>query len=151
MPFWGCVRGNASLQVDFEPETTLVLVLSAWVDAGACFPSTRQRRRSIAASRHHRITPPSLLLNRFQMTLFKFARKLLRALLKAVWRGLKRAIGPLVTRINGMGWRIRMDLKVHLNVATGSGDVVDRSFGPIRFEFSRGIEAIPSVEGADQV
>ncbi|KAH9026172.1 hypothetical protein EDB85DRAFT_1893488 [Lactarius pseudohatsudake] len=137
--------------LDFEPETTLVLVLSARVDAGACFPSTRRRRRSIAASRHHRITPPSLLLNRFQMTLFKFARKLLRALLKAVWRGLKRAIGPLVTRINGMGWRIRMDLKVHLNVATGSGDVVDRSFGPIRFEFSRGIEAIPSVEGADQV
>ncbi|KAH9011681.1 hypothetical protein EDB84DRAFT_1647042 [Lactarius hengduanensis] len=150
MPFWGCVRGNASLQVDFEPETTLVLVLSARVDAGACFPSTRRRQCSIAASRHHRITPPSLLLNRFQMTLFKFACKLLRALLKAVWRGLKRAIGPLVTRINGMGWRIRMDLKVHLNVVTGSGDVVDRSFGPIRFEFSHGIKAIPSIEGADQ-
>jgi len=82
--------------------------------------------------------------------------------------GLKRAIGSLVTRvstslrafktadlpfpqINGMGWCIRMDLKVHLNVASGSGDVVDWSFGPIRFEFPCGVEAIPSIEGADQV
>ncbi len=82
--------------------------------------------------------------------------------------GLKRAIGSLVTRvstslhtfkttdlpfpqINGMGWHIRMDLKVHLNVVSGSGDVVDWSFGPIRFEFPRGVEAIPSVEGTDQV
>ncbi len=82
--------------------------------------------------------------------------------------GLKRAIGSLVTRvstslrtfktadlpfpqINGMGWHIRMDLKVHLNVTSGSGDVVDWSFGPIWFEFPCGVKAIPSVEGADQV
>ncbi|KAH9017896.1 hypothetical protein EDB85DRAFT_1897441 [Lactarius pseudohatsudake] len=81
----------------------------------------------------------------------KLIPNLLHELLKAVWRGLKRAIGPLVTRINGMGWRIRMDLKVHLNVVTGLGDVVDWSFGPIQFKFSRGIEAIPSIEGTDQV
>ncbi len=53
MPFWGCVRGNASLQVDFEPETTPVLILSTQVDAGTYLPSTRQHRHSIAASRHH--------------------------------------------------------------------------------------------------
>jgi len=53
MPFWGCVCGNASLQVNFEPETTPVLVLSAQVDTGAYLPSTRQHWRSIAASRHH--------------------------------------------------------------------------------------------------
>ncbi|KAH9010157.1 hypothetical protein EDB85DRAFT_1902376 [Lactarius pseudohatsudake] len=45
--------------------------------------------------------------------------------------GLKRAIGLLVTRINGMVWPIRVDLKVHLNVASQSGNVVNRSFGPI--------------------
>ncbi|KAH9016330.1 hypothetical protein EDB84DRAFT_1443142 [Lactarius hengduanensis] len=141
MPFWGCVRGNASLQVDFEPETTLVLVLSAR------YASTPALDCRLASSSNHPTIPtPKPIPN----DAIQICCKLLRALLKAVWRGLKRAIGPLVTRINGMGWRIRMDLKVHLNVATGSGDVVDRSFGPIRFEFSRGIEAIPSVEGADQ-
>jgi len=82
--------------------------------------------------------------------------------------GLKRAIGLLVTRvstslrafkttdlpfpqINGMGWHIRMDLKVHLNVASGSGDMVNWLFGPIRFKFPHGVKAIPSVEGTDQV
>lgn len=97
-------------------------------------------------------------------TLFKLAR----ALLKAVWRGLKRAIGPLVARvsaslcaikttdlpfpqINGMGWRIKVDVQIHLNIANGSGDVVDRSFEPIRYKFPRAVEATPSVEGADQV
>src|SRR6266571_6419370 len=54
MPFWGCVRRNASLQVNFEPETTPVLVLSAQVNAGTYLPSTRQHWRSIAASHHHR-------------------------------------------------------------------------------------------------
>ncbi|KAH9029012.1 hypothetical protein EDB85DRAFT_2147621 [Lactarius pseudohatsudake] len=86
-------------------------------------------------------TPPSKL----QILL----GKLLCALLKAVWKGLKGAIGPLVARTNE--WRIRLDVKVHLNLANGSGDVFNRLFRPIRFELSRGVEAIPSVEGADQV
>ncbi|KAH9025770.1 hypothetical protein EDB84DRAFT_1440317 [Lactarius hengduanensis] len=90
-------------------------------------------------------TPPSKL----QIMLFGLLGKLLRALLKAVWKGLKGAIGPLVARTNE--WRIRLDMKVHLNLANGSGDVFDRSFRLIRFELSRGVEAIPSVEGADQV
>jgi|SRR6266571_3096791 len=54
MPFWGCVRGNVSLQVNFEPEMTPVLILSMQVDASAYLPSTCQHRRSIAASHHHR-------------------------------------------------------------------------------------------------
>ncbi|KAH9012766.1 hypothetical protein EDB85DRAFT_1900129 [Lactarius pseudohatsudake] len=128
----------------FVPETTPVLVLTARVDAGACSPArvvdagARLPPRVIIVDSHNHPTIPS-----------KF-RKLLRASLKVVWRGLKWAIGPLLTTINGMGWRIRVDLRVHLNVANGSGDVVDRSFGPIRFEFPRGVEVIPSVEGADQ-
>jgi len=82
--------------------------------------------------------------------------------------GLKRAIGSLVTRvstslhtfkttdlpfpqINGMGWHIRMDLKVHLNIVSGSGNVVDWLFGLIQFEFPHSIKVIPSIEGADQV
>ncbi|KAH9067026.1 hypothetical protein EDB83DRAFT_2519410 [Lactarius deliciosus] len=88
--------------------------------------------------------------NQFQIMLFGLARKLLRALLKAVWKGLKGAIGSLVDRINATGWRIRLDVKVHLNAANGSGDEIDRLFGPIRFELSRGVEAIPRVEGTDQ-
>ena len=101
--------------------------------------------------------------------LFKLACKLLRTFFKVVCGGgLKRAIGSLVTRvstslrtfktadlpfpqINGMGWHIRMDLKVHLNITSGLGDMVVWSFGPIQFEFPRGVEVIPSVEGADQV
>ncbi len=101
--------------------------------------------------------------------LFKLAHKLLHVLFKAVCGGgLKRAIGSLVTRvstslctfktadlpfpqINGMGWHIRMDLKVHLNIASGLGNVVVWLFGPIWFKFPCGIEAIPSVEGTDQV
>ena len=31
MPFWGCVHRNASLQVNFEPEMTPVLILSMHV------------------------------------------------------------------------------------------------------------------------
>ncbi|KAH9060118.1 hypothetical protein EDB87DRAFT_1577225 [Lactarius vividus] len=97
-------------------------------------------------------TAPALVLCAGRRrTLFKLARALSRALLKAVWRGLKRAIGPLVARINGMGWRIKVDVQIHLNIANGSGDVVDRSFEPIRYEFPRAVEATPSVEGADQI
>ncbi len=44
-----------------------------------------------------------------------------------------------------------MDLNIHLNVANGSGNVVDRLFGPIRFAFPRSVEAVPSAEGAEQV
>ncbi|KAH9026339.1 hypothetical protein EDB83DRAFT_2319840 [Lactarius deliciosus] len=88
--------------------------------------------------------------NQFQIMLFGLARKLLRVLLKAVWKGLKGAIGSLVARTT-TGWRIRLDVKVHLNLANGLGNVVDWSIGPIRLELSRGIEAIPSVEGANQV
>ncbi|KAH9010392.1 hypothetical protein EDB85DRAFT_1902115 [Lactarius pseudohatsudake] len=58
--------------------------------------------------------------------LFGLVGKLLRALLKAVWKGLKGAIGPLVARTNE--WRFRLDVKVHLTLANGSGDVFDRSF-----------------------
>ncbi|KAH9011742.1 hypothetical protein EDB85DRAFT_1900825 [Lactarius pseudohatsudake] len=135
---------------NFLPETTPVLVLTARVDAGACSPvrvdaGARLPPRVIIVDSHNHPTIPTL-----QMMLFKFTRKLLRASLKAVWRGSKWAIGPIVTTINGMGWRIRINLTVHLNVANGSGDVVDRSFGPIRFEFPHGVEAIPTVEGADQ-
>ncbi len=54
MPFWGCVRGKVSLQVNFEPETTPVLVLSAQVDAGTYLPSTCQHQCSIATLHHHR-------------------------------------------------------------------------------------------------
>ncbi|KAH9013434.1 hypothetical protein EDB85DRAFT_1899743 [Lactarius pseudohatsudake] len=134
---------------NFVPETTPVLVLTTWVDAGACSPirvdaGSRLPPRVIIIDSHNHPTIPTL-----QMMLYKFAWKLLRASLKAVWRGSKWAIGPIVTMINGMGWRVRINLTVHLNVANGSGDVVDRSFGPIRFEFPRGVEAI-RVEGADQ-
>ncbi|KAH8977288.1 hypothetical protein EDB86DRAFT_2838053 [Lactarius hatsudake] len=70
---------------------------------------------------------------------------------KVVWKGLKGTIESLVARTTAMGWHIRLDMRVHLNIANGLRDVVDRSFEPIRFELSRGIEATPSVEGADQV
>ncbi|KAH8987700.1 hypothetical protein EDB86DRAFT_3082027 [Lactarius hatsudake] len=99
-------------------------------------------------------TPPTGIIptqNQFQRMLFGLARKLLRALLKAVWKGLKGAIESLVARTTATGWCIRLDVRVHLNIANGSHDVVDQLFEPIRFELSRGIEATPSVEGTDQV
>src|SRR6266581_4401213 len=60
MPFWGCVRGNVSLQVNFEPEMTPVLILSMQVNTGAYLPSMHQHRRSIATSHHHRQLAQSL-------------------------------------------------------------------------------------------
>ncbi|KAH9024715.1 hypothetical protein EDB84DRAFT_1440321 [Lactarius hengduanensis] len=132
-------------QCSFSPRgSTPALVCPVRVDTGARLPP----RVIIVDSHNHPTIPtPKPIPNDAIQTC---SQALARAPQGGV-EGLKRAIGPLVTRINGMVWRIRVDLKVHLNVASRSGDMVDRSFGPIRFEFPRGVEAIPSVEGADQV
>jgi|SRR6266702_1607604 len=53
MPFWGCVCRNVSLQVDFEPETMPVLILSTQVDTSAYLPSMCQHWHSIATLHHH--------------------------------------------------------------------------------------------------
>ncbi|KAH8983933.1 hypothetical protein EDB92DRAFT_1819275 [Lactarius akahatsu] len=77
------------------------------------------------------LTPPTGIIptqNQFQRMLFGLARKLLRVLLKAVWKGLKGAIESLVARTTAMGWHIRLDMRVHLNIANGSCNMVDQSF-----------------------
>ncbi len=53
MPFWGCVHRNASLQVNFEPETMPVLILSTQVNADTYLPSMCQHWRLNAALHHH--------------------------------------------------------------------------------------------------